>query len=219
MTKIVFDTTTNIMSQVNEIFDNDLLNLCVQNKYNTDKYYTGRTHLIYPSSPNFYGHVYVEEVYGKYFKNRKDTTLNVLEIGIDNGGSLLLWQDYFYNAIIHGTDIRHCHVVDGQPRIVQYTMDAYANASKFEDGFFDIMIDDGPHTLESMVLFIKNYSSKLKPGGIMVIEDIPKLEWKDTLFSALPHELLKYAKVHDMRSMKNNFDDIVFVVDTGEVNG
>jgi hypothetical protein len=37
-------------------------------------------------------------LYESLFKNKKETTQNILEIGFQNGGSIKLWRDYFINA-------------------------------------------------------------------------------------------------------------------------
>ena len=46
-------------------------------------------------------------LYESLFKNKKETAQNILEIGIQNGGSIKLWRDYFINATIYGLDIIH----------------------------------------------------------------------------------------------------------------
>jgi hypothetical protein len=55
--------------------------------------------------------------------------------------------------------------------------------SLFDDNFFNIIVDDGVHTYTSFEFLIKNYYSKLKVGGIMVIEDIINLSWVPELKS------------------------------------
>ena len=52
-----------------------------------------------------FSHGYIP-IYEKYFKECKNV-LNVLEIGIYNGGSLRYLSNYFPNAIIHGIDIEY----------------------------------------------------------------------------------------------------------------
>ena len=37
-------------------------------------------------------------VYEKYFENIRDHKLKILEIGIADGKSLLMWSDYFKNS-------------------------------------------------------------------------------------------------------------------------
>ena len=43
-------------------------------------------------------------LYESLFKNKKETAQNILEIGIQNGGSIKLWRDYFINVTIYGLD-------------------------------------------------------------------------------------------------------------------
>ena len=77
---------------------------------------------------------------------------------------------------------------------------------------FDIMIDDGPHTLESMIFFIKNYLPMLKDDGILIIEDVSSIDWIDKLTNVVPNELKKFIGVYDLRTNKDRFDDILFVI-------
>jgi hypothetical protein len=37
---------------------------------------------------------------------------------------------------------------------------------------FDFILDDAPHTLESMILFIKLYSQIMTDNSILIIEDV-----------------------------------------------
>jgi hypothetical protein len=43
--------------------------------------------------------------YEKLFEPIRFNPIHFLEIGIDQGGSLLAWQDYFSNGTIYGIDI------------------------------------------------------------------------------------------------------------------
>jgi hypothetical protein len=74
------------------------------------------------------------------------------------------------------------------------------------------MIDDGPHSLESMVSFIKLYFPLLADDGIMIIEDIPEYHWINTLTNAVPETSKKYIEVYDRRQIKGRYDDILFVI-------
>ena len=77
---------------------------------------------------------------------------------------------------------------------------------------FDIVLDDGPHSLESMVTFVTMYSRVLKSDGILVIEDVRNMEWIDVLRSHTPEALQPFIEVYDLREKKGRFDDIVFVI-------
>ncbi len=167
-------------------------------------------------------HSYIElyqTIFSSKFSSNK--VYNVLEIGINNGGSIILWHDYFINANIHAIDLIDDSMVwfriKNNKRIKLYTsQDAYNSSfviEKLSNIQFDIIIDDGPHTLESMIKFIQLYTTVLSRYGILIIEDVQTIEWVDILYQYVPEYLLKYVKVYDRRHVKNRYDDIVFTID------
>jgi len=176
-------------------------------------------------------HSYIE-IYEKVLNKKKYGYNNILEIGIGepfhdnrNGGSIKLWYDYFKNSIIYGIDIIDISKINEKikniDRIKLLTnVDAY-NIDFINDKFinnnikFDIMIDDGPHTLESMIFFIKNYLPLLRKDGVLIIEDIPDMEWTNVLISSISNELIDKItyKIYDLRHIKNRWDDILLVIE------
>jgi len=173
-------------------------------------------------------HSYID-VYEQLFEEKKNDINNILEIGIgepkenkENGGSIKLWYDYFKNSIIYGLDIFDISKINeeiiNKERIKLFTsVDAY-DLDFIENNFinnnikFDIIIDDGPHTLESMIFFVKYYLPLLKEDGIFVIEDIPDINWIEILKENTPEEYTKYIQVADLRQNKNRWDDIMFII-------
>ena len=162
-------------------------------------------------------------LYQKILITKQDSALNVLEIGIAEGGSIKMWSEFFTNATIHGLDIIHMDSVwdkiKNNNKIVLYTStDAY-NDTFFKTEFlnenkrFDVMIDDGPHTLESMLKFIRLYSKLMTDDGILIIEDVQSWDWIKILTNMVPLSLKKFIKVYDLRKNKDRFDDIVFTID------
>lgn len=163
-------------------------------------------------------------LYQNLLVSKKETSKNILEIGIGGtGGSIKLWHDYFVNANIYALDIMdYNYVWDGikdNERIVLYT-----SINAYDDDFFnshflnknikfDFMLDDGPHTLESMQNFIRLYSQVMEDDGILIIEDVQDWNWIDILKNETPEHLKKYIKVYDLRAIKNRYDDIVFTID------
>jgi predicted O-methyltransferase YrrM len=175
-------------------------------------------------------HCYLD-LYQELFGSKKETAKHVLEVGVQQGGSFKLWYDYFTNATIHGYDLltldymnQHYNFTNevlakmpDQSRVHLVTgVDAYLpdNIIKYVDPNirYDVMVDDGPHTLESMVKFIILYLPLLAPGGVLVIEDIPRLEWTDVLMTYVHPHLRANVKVYDLRPIKQRFDDIIMVV-------
>ena len=53
------------------------------------------------------------------------------------------------------------------------------------------MLDNGPHTLESMIQFIKLYSQIMTDDGILIIEDVQSINWIKQLCEAVPEDLKK----------------------------
>jgi cephalosporin hydroxylase len=162
-------------------------------------------------------------LYQTLLERKKETAKNVLEVGIYHGGSIKLWSDFFTNATVYGLDIMNNTLVwegiQNNDKIKLYTSyDAYDEIT-FKLNFlckgikFDFLLDDGPHSLESMLKFIKLYSQIMTDDGILIIEDVQDYKWIDLLKLAVPDNLQKYIKVYDLRSNKNRYDDIVFTID------
>ena len=164
-------------------------------------------------------HSYIE-LYEHLLHNKRLTAKNILEIGIQRGGSIKLWHDYFINATIYGLDIIKLtdtwDKIQCEPRIKLGRFDAY-DAQFFNANFlgkikFDMMLDDGPHTLESMKQFITLYSQVLADDGVLIIEDVQSMDWIAELVKAVPEHLRQYISTYDLRYIKNRYDDIVFVI-------
>jgi hypothetical protein len=75
------------------------------------------------------------------------------------------------------------------------------------------MLDDGPHSLETMIQFINLYSKIMTDDGILIIEDVQSWDWIDTLKNTVPTHLKQFIKIYDLRRNKNRYDDIVFTID------
>lgn len=162
-------------------------------------------------------------LYDTLLKSKKDTAKNVLEVGIFSGGSIKLWHDYFTNATVYGLDISPIDKIwDGIKNNERIILHASTNA--YDTNFFnvnflnkgikcDFMLDDGPHSLDSMLQFIKLYSQIMTDDGILIIEDVQDWSWIDTLKNAVPEHLKQYINVYDLRPNKKRYDDIVFTID------
>jgi len=172
-------------------------------------------------------HSYLD-LYQSLFESKKETATHVLEVGIgpgirENGGSIMMWADFFKNAHIYTADIIPIDHVRSElishPRIHLYTSNNAYNMSFFTNTFlskglkFDILLDDGPHTLESMIDFVNMYSQLLKDDGILVIEDVQNMKWTDILRAVTPDALKPFVQVYDRREVKGRYDDIVFTID------
>lgn len=162
-------------------------------------------------------------LYQKLLISKKETARNVLEVGIFLGGSIKLWSEFFTNATVYGLDIINSDEVwegikNNEKIILHTSTDAYNN-DFFTNNFlhknikFDFMLDDGPHTLESMKQFINLYSQIMTDDGILIIEDVQDWDWIDVLKNEVSENLKPFIKIYDLRPNKNRYDDIVFTID------
>jgi beta-1,4-mannosyl-glycoprotein beta-1,4-N-acetylglucosaminyltransferase len=166
-------------------------------------------------------HSYLD-LYENILQSRQFTSKNILEIGIQRGGSIKLWNDYFVNANIYGLDIDKApDYLNNYPRIKTYQDNAYTFEciQKLIDSNikFDVIIDDGPHTLDSMIFTLLYYSKLLSPDGILIIEDIPLIEWA-YLFEKIAYKYRNNTKIYDLRQNKNTYDDIVFTFTNNNID-
>lgn len=116
--------------------------------------------------------------YDSFFQPLGDKQIVLLEIGVDKGGSLLLWRDYFQKGKIVGIDINDIVIDDATGRItvfqgaqqdVKFLQTVAENTAP--DGF-DIIIDDASHIGElTNTTFWYLFENHLKPGGLYIIED------------------------------------------------
>jgi hypothetical protein len=166
-------------------------------------------------------HSYIP-LYESKFLHRRESVKRVLEVGIERGGSLLLWANYFPNAEVWGLDVMPEDKVPADlknhPRIkILHSTNAYDTklvSKMIQSGlYFDVLIDDGPHTLESMVFFAQYYSQLLAPNGVLCIEDIPNPDWKNAIAGCVPKHFQPFMECYDLRMNKNRWDDILFFID------
>lgn len=116
--------------------------------------------------------------YEEFFKPLIDKKIYLLELGVDKGGSLLLWRDYFKKATIVGLDIKPVHIRDTTGRIFVYQgqqedtalLDRIAQERTSKG--FDVIIDDCSHIGEfTRISFWHLFNNHLKSGGLYAIED------------------------------------------------
>jgi cephalosporin hydroxylase len=157
-----------------------------------------------------------EEILSQY----KDKDCTLLEIGVQSGGSALLWSKYLPNAKLSFSDIDQLNqtVINMiGDKCIFHLGDAYSdyglNAIKnARPEGFDIVIDDGPHTLQSMIQCIRRYLPIVKINGYLIIEDIQNISWCDILKNEVPLEYRESIQIFDVREFKNRYDDIAFII-------
>ncbi len=151
---------------------------------------------------------------------KKQGTL--LEIGIQHGGSSLLWHEYLPGFRLFLSDIQDIvpDMIWDQldfDRYDFYQGDAYNGGSlkMFADECpegFDIIIDDGPHTLQSQVFAVEHYYPMVKPGGVLIIEDIQDINHLDVLTETVPEKERSNVRIFDNRPSRGRYDDVIWAI-------
>ncbi len=153
-------------------------------------------------------------IYEHLFSTHRHGHAPILEIGAWYGGSLLMWSEWFSRAPIVGCEVNRVPLpVDADPRIRIVNVDAYSDYGILflkSLGPFAVIIDDGPHTLESQEIFCRRFPKLLVPGGIAVVEDVQDPTHIANLLEATPKRF--NTAVVDLRHVKGRYDDVLFLI-------
>jgi hypothetical protein len=110
--------------------------------------------------------------------------VSLLEIGVQNGGSLQVWKKYLpAGSRIVGIDVNpDCAKLDLDENTSLYIADGtdqMALDSVLGDMTFDIIIDDSSHRSEHIISTYKALFSRIKGGGKYIIEDLHASYWSE----------------------------------------
>ncbi|WP_051334358.1 glycosyltransferase [Bradyrhizobium sp. Ai1a-2] len=118
--------------------------------------------------------------FAPYLESKRPVRL--LEIGVQNGGSLELWGKYLpEGSEIIGIDIDpKVGNLTFEGAISAFVVDATDNsklADALGDRQFDIVVDDGSHISNDIITTFKLLFDRLAPGGKYIIEDLHASYW------------------------------------------
>jgi len=118
----------------------------------------------------------------------QNSPIRLLEIGVQNGGSLEIWSKFFPNAkAIVGCDINpKCgDLIYEDQRVHLFVGDAGTDDVKAAieeiSTQFDIIIDDGSHQSDDIIKAFAQYFPMLEPGGTYIVEDLHASYFEDLL--------------------------------------
>ncbi len=165
-------------------------------------------------------------LYDKIFADfkRRALPVSLLEIGVNNGGSLEIWREYFpKNSEIVGVDInplcQHLVFNEGITFILGDATKEEFISEHFAEKQFDIIVDDGSHMPADVISSFKYLFPRLKWGGLYIIEDTSTAYWhgyngsiysKDThiaFFQSLVHGVnFAYVEQDEYEGIKDEID-------------
>lgn len=120
--------------------------------------------------------VHYFEIYERHFSKFIDKPVRLLEIGVEQGGSLQVWKKYFGKECeIVGIDINeNSKFEESQIKVEIGSQNDISFLEKInqEYGPFDIIIDDGSHFQTDILTTFSFLYPKLNPGGVYFVEDL-----------------------------------------------
>lgn len=161
-------------------------------------------------------HNFLSGLYSRKFIRERSVN-SILEIGFANGASLALWAHAFPKAKILGLDINDCTnphpALSGHSNVTMIRADAYEqNVVESLPMKFQIVIDDGPHTVESQIRALQLYRDVLTKNGMLIIEDIAQgLRTARSIRKSSGRAVRKNLVFYDFRHLNNHVDNCLVV--------
>jgi hypothetical protein len=173
----------------------------ILNKYNTKK----------NSKYNNYG-----KYYEKYLNNYINKQIRYLEIGVSRGESLYAMHEYFNNAeVIVGIDRNPYSITFEKSQnnifieIGKQNNELFLKRVNDKYGNFDIVIDDGTHELDDILVSFNTLFPLLNDKGVYIIENTVNI--RDYLYFF--HNLVRYKN-----KSTNDYGDNNSIVDPDKIN-
>lgn len=159
-------------------------------------------------------------VYEQILSPYRETAKNVLEIGLFNGHSLLMWEKYFAGTVygIDCSDQPHGGLADLRPLIEEGShhisiFDAENKSEvygRFCDVKFDVIIEDAGHEVNQQLNLYKVWKPYLSENGIYIIEDVQAIDAHRHLFENIDTE--KTVIIIDNRQVSLRYDDVLVII-------
>jgi hypothetical protein len=153
-------------------------------------------------------HSYIEK-YELFFEEFRNKKINILEIGVLNGKSVLLWKEFFKDANIYAVDINnkdHLKLKDEKTFILHSDATKNDFLNLIKNIRFDIIIDDGSHILIDQINSFKLLKNSLKEKSLYIIEDVFYSH-----INSIQNEFNNIFEVLDLRHERNVDDNILMV--------
>ncbi len=130
-------------------------------------------------------------VYERYLEPLRDRELSFLEIGVQKGASVKMWEEYFPNSRIWGIDIKpDCEQYASERisiRIGDQTDRGFLRELAAEAGPFDVVVDDGGHRMEQHRVSLEELWPSLRRGGLYFVEDL-HTAYRESFGGGFEHE-------------------------------
>lgn len=140
-----------------------------------------RWYLGYSQGPETSKWLHYLDIYERHFSRLRGTNATIVEVGINNGGSLAMYRWYFGpRARIVGVDLFNSSFMENNPlygspdRMVRGDQQSREFWTWFKqlEPHVDVLIDDGGHQALQQLITFDEMFPHLQPGGILLTEDV-----------------------------------------------
>lgn len=124
------------------------------------------------------------DIYHRHFAPYRGRPVTVVEFGVFHGGSLQMWKEYFGpEARIVGVDINpECESL-AEERVEIHIGDQedrdFLRSLREKIGAYDVVIDDGGHTMRQQIVTFEEMYDGLVDGGVFLVEDLHTSYWPE----------------------------------------
>ncbi|NER06915.1 MAG: class I SAM-dependent methyltransferase [Okeania sp. SIO3C4] len=140
------------------------------------------------------------EIYERHLSRFRNQEVHVVEIGVNQGGSLQMWKKYFGdNAYIYGVDINsRCKQLEEERIKIIIGNQKNRNFLKQMKNLcprIDILIDDGGHTMLQQINTFEELFPHISENGVYICEDLHTSYW--TRYGGgyrNPNSFIEYSK-------------------------
>lgn len=140
------------------------------------------------------------EIYDRHLSRFRGSAVNLVEIGVYQGGSLQMWKHYLGEQA-------HIWGIDVNPAVKQFEEDrvkiiigdqadrAFLRMLASEVPRIDILIDDGGHYMGQQRATMEELFPKIDPDGVYICEDLHTSYWREFGGGYLdPRSFIEFSK-------------------------
>lgn len=133
---------------------------------------------------HYHKHPYTP-IYSLLLGPYRNKVIQFCEIGVAGGESIKMWREYFNReeTVIWAMDCSPGFLAMLEERQLKNIKTSLIDVADVEsirrvfsscDGEFDIIVDDSDHNFDSHKKIVETVVNYLKPGGILIIEDVER---------------------------------------------
>jgi len=165
------------------------------------------------------------QAYQRHFSFYANRHVAIAEVGVQSGGSVNMWQTVLGpKCHVYGIDINpntqqfansKTTITLGDQADVKMWNNFFANTVKTP---LDILVDDGGHEPQQMLITLQESFPRMNPGGSVVIEDIHGTHYTDSFFTPAATFLAQQYTVGNLDSV-HVYPFLLIAKRAGQPNG